>query len=220
MTPELAITVAVVTGGHAFDVVNFHQLFRSLDGIDAYIQHMDDFAHSSEAVRDSYNAVLFYSMMVDMPTDGGLPGYAGKPKTMLEHLGETEQGIVILHHAILAYPQWPTWNKIVGIQDRGFDYFDDQTVRTEIAAPDHPVTQGLADWEMVDETYLMNDAGEGCEVLLTTDHPQSMHTLAWAHHYRKARVFCYAAGHDDHAWSNPNFRQMLTRGLVWTAKRL
>ena len=220
MIPKPPITVAVVTGGHAFDVVGFHKLFRGLDGVDAYIQHMDDFAHSPEAVRDSYDAILFYSMMVDPPTDDGLPGYAGKPKTTLERLGGTEQGIVILHHAILAYPQWPTWNEIVGIQDRSFDYFDDQRVHTEIAAPDHPVTRGLADWEMVDETYLMNDAGEGCEVLLATDHPQSMHPLAWVHHYRKARVFCYAAGHDDHAWSNPGFRQVLTRGLLWTARRL
>ena len=150
------------------------------------------------------------------------PGSVGEiyARQVLEHLGETEQGIILLHHAILAYPQWPTWNKIVGIQDRSFDYFDDQTVRTEIATPDHLVTQGLADWEMGDETYLMNDAGGECKVLLTTDHPQSMRTLAWAHQYRRARVFCYAAGHDNHAWSNPSFRQVVTRGILWAARRL
>lgn len=42
------ITVAVITGGHSYDVMSFQRLFRSLDGVEAYIQHMDDFATSSE----------------------------------------------------------------------------------------------------------------------------------------------------------------------------
>ena len=62
--------------------------------------------------------VLFFFMMLEGPTDEGLPGYCGQPKTAIEHLGQTGQGIVILHHALLAYPQWPVWREIVGIADR------------------------------------------------------------------------------------------------------
>ena len=39
-----SIKVAVVTGGHRFDVPNFHGLFRKLEGVDAYIQSLEDFA--------------------------------------------------------------------------------------------------------------------------------------------------------------------------------
>ena len=102
--------IAVVTGGHNYDVVNFNLLFRSLEGIDAYIQHMDDFTASPEEVRDSYNAVLFYTMLMDNPRDEGAPGYAGLPRTVLDHLGQTKQGIFMLHHAILAYPQYGVRN--------------------------------------------------------------------------------------------------------------
>ena len=43
-----SLRVAVVTGGHAFDVPNFHRLFRQLPGIDAYPQHLEHFASSPE----------------------------------------------------------------------------------------------------------------------------------------------------------------------------
>jgi len=37
------VKVAVITGGHSYNVQGFHQLFRSLKGIDAYVQHIQDF---------------------------------------------------------------------------------------------------------------------------------------------------------------------------------
>ena len=94
-SPGEAVQVAVITAGHPFDVPSFHRLFRSLRGVNAMIQHLDDFASSPESVRDGYQAVLFYFMMMPTPTDEKLPGYAGKPKAALEHLGETRQGIVV-----------------------------------------------------------------------------------------------------------------------------
>ena len=146
-TIEDLISCAVLTGGHGYDVLNFHRLFRGLAGVDAYIQHMDDFASARANVRDSYDVVLFYTMLMEGPTDDGGPWYAGRPKTALEHLGETEQGIVLLHHAILAYPQWPVWSEIAGIQDRSFGHHPEQTLRVAIAAPEHPITRDRNAWE-------------------------------------------------------------------------
>jgi type 1 glutamine amidotransferase len=214
------IKTAVVTGGHAYDVPNFHKLFRSLKGIDAYIQPMDDFASSPEEVRDSYDVVLFYIMLIEGPQDEGLPWYAGKPKAALEHLGEEEQGIVVLHHAILAYPQWPVWREIAGIDGRNFGYDHDQSLRIHIANPTHPITRGLTDWDMVDETYTMRDADESNDILLTVDHPRSMKTIAWTRYYKKSRLFCWQSGHDNAAWLAPNFQEILTRGIQWVAKRI
>ena len=211
------IKIAVVTGGHSFDVLNFHRLFRCLKGVDTYIQHMDDFASSPQEVRDSYDAVLFYTMLREGPTDEGMPWYAGQPKTALEHLGDTEQGIFMLHHAILAYPQWQFWSDLCGIQERSFGYHADQTIQVELTHVEHPITKGLTTWDMVDETYTMSEPGEGNEILLTVDHPNSMRAVAWTRTYKKTRVFCYALGHDNQAWSNPSFRTVLERGIRWVA---
>ena len=220
-TAQNAVKVAVVTGGHSYDVPNFHRLFRSLEGIDAYIQNIDDFCSSTEEVRDDYDVVLFYIMMPNAPTDEGLPWYAGKPKTALDHLGETDQGILVLHHAILAYQQWPPWNELVGIPDRTLGSFHiGETVEVKVANPEHPITKGMSSWEMMDETYVMNDAGEGNEILLTADHPRSMKTIAWTRSYRNARVFCCESGHDNRTWADPSFRTILARGIKWAAGRI
>ena len=215
-----SLRVAIVTGGHSFDVPNFHALFLSLAGeMDILIQSIDDFASSPEVVRDAYDVVVFYTMMMDGPSDEGHPWYAGKPKTALEHLGATRQGIVVLHHALLAYPKWPVWDALVGIKNRTFGFHIGETVTTHVAASDHPVTKGLADWTMIDETYSMADAGPDSEILLTYDHPKSMRTIAWTRQYRNSRVLCYEAGHDNRTWVDANFRTVLARGIAWASDR-
>ena len=217
---ETDVTVAVITGYHSFDVVDFHELFRGLEGVRAYTQHLELFAASPEAVRDSYDVVLFFFAPVETPHDEGLPWWAGKPRAAVEHLGETEQGIIVLHHAVLAYLDWPVWGEIVGIPDRSHGYHPGQTIRVDIANPEHPITKGLTAWEIVDETYTVQDAGEGSDILLTVDHPKSIRTVAWTRRYRKARVFVNVLGHDNEAWSEPNFAEVLARGIRWAAGRL
>ncbi len=217
---QQTVRIAVVTGGHCYNVPPFHDLFRSLEDILADVQHLDDYCSSSTEVRRSYDAIVFYIMMTATPSDEGLPWYAGKQLTALTELGELSQGIVLLHHAILAYPDWPKWQEIVGFDPQFSGYRIGETIRTEIADPDHPITRGVEPWEMIDETYQMMNAGEGCHVLLTCDHPRNAHTLAWTRQYRGARVFCYQSGHDDRTWVNPSFREVLRRGILWTAGRI
>ncbi len=97
----------------------------------------------------------------------------GKPKTALEHLGATEQGLVVLHHALLAYPQWPVWNEMVGIQDRRFGHHPEQILHVEIGNAEHPITTGLHVWHRVDETYLMDEPGADSDILLTATIPRA-----------------------------------------------
>ena len=225
------IKLAVVTGGKTHDVIGFQRLFRSLDGIDAYVQHIDDFAAEQESIRDAYDAVLFYLMMLDGPTDDGLPAYCGRPKAALKRLGQTGQGIVLLHHAILAYPDWPIWDDMVGMTQRTIaGYSHDETLNIRVTDAAHPIMQGLDDWTMIDETYNMHnpeinnqEIGYGVsnnQVLLTVEHIDSMSTVAWTRRHRHSRVFCLQLGHDSQSWIDPNFQAALARGIRWCADRL
>lgn len=208
-SPVEECVTAVVTGMHAFEVPAFHALFRSLPDVGFYLQDLENLVADEEHVFDQYDVLLFYNMHRDTPQ--------GKAKAVLERLGESTQGIFVLHHALLAFPEWSLWSEIIGIDDRSFEYYHDQTLHIEVADPAHPVTQGLAPWTMVDETYLMDDAGEGSRILLTTDHPKSMGTIAWTRQYRNSRVFCLESGHDHQAFVDPNFRTVLARGIRWAA---
>jgi len=211
------IEMAVITGAKSHDVIGFHKLFKNLDGITSYIQHIDDFASSPESVRDGYDAVLFFFMMRENPVDEGLPEYRGKPRSALEHLGQTGQGLIMLHHALLAYPQWTVWDEVVGMTNRTLSkYQHDEPFKMIVVDENHSVTQGLSDWAILDETYLMANAAGDNHILLRTDHAQSMETVAWVRQYKASRVFCLQPGHDHQGWDDENFRRVLKQGIEWS----
>jgi len=207
-----AIKTAVVTGNHAFDVPAFHTMLRALPEVDFYLQDLANLVVDTQAVFDQYDVLLFYNFHQPTPE--------GKARTTLERLGTTKQGIVVLHHALLAFPEWPFWSELCDLQDRGtFSYDHGQTLDLAVVDRAHPVTEGTASWRMVDETYLMQDAGQDSRVLLTTDHPKSMRTIAWARQFGQARVLCSASGHDHQTYADPRFRRFLARGIHWAAGR-
>lgn len=211
---EIPIKTAVITGGHDFDVPAFTRLFRVLANVNAYIQTLDDFAADAGKVRDWYDVVVFYNHHQETPASDT------HQRATLERLGETEQGIVVLHHGLLAFRDWPLWDQVVGIEDRGVGYDHDQQLTIHVADPDHPITRGVGDFAMVDETYKIDEPGPDSHVLLTTDHPKSMEAIAWTRTYGKSRVFCYESGHDASAFDNPHFRTVLGRGIAWAARRI
>jgi uncharacterized protein len=219
--PDLQLKTAVITGQHAFDVPAFTRLFRVLPNVNPFIQTLDDFVADEGKARDWYDIVLFYNFHQETPEDSEEASpWARRTHAALTRLGQTEQGIVVLHHALMAHRQWPFWSNLVGIEERGLGYHHDQQIDVHLEDPEHPITRGLADWQMVDETYTINEPGAGSDILLTTDHPQSMRSLAWARTIGKARVFCCALGHDAQAFDNTNFRTLLSRGITWAAGRL
>ena len=214
------IKTAVITGSHPYDVVGFQTLLRGLPEIDAYPQNLEDFVTDTGGSRESYEALVFYNAHIPTPGDELYP-MGGNARDVLSTLGESDQGIFLLHHAILAYADWQLWQDMCGgVVLTDGPVYQDQTVRIRNVAPGHPITRGIADFEVVDETYGANDAGEGSEVLLKTDHPESMKTMAWTRRYKNARVFCYQSGHDAIAFDNPGFQAVVTRGIQWCAGRI
>ncbi len=212
-------SVAVVTGGHAYDVPGFHALFRNLSGADCYIQHMEDFVSDAGQVRQDYDVVLFYNMPGGAPQPE-LEGYQGRIAGVLEELGSRSQGVFVLHHGILAYPDWPFWSDLIGMVERSFTFHHDEQLHVEIAQHDHPITAGLSAWEMVDETYVMAEPAADNDILLTVDHPRSTKAIAWSRTFRQAPVFCFQSGHDNKTYANPHFRRIVERGIQWCAGRL
>ncbi|MDQ2733368.1 MAG: ThuA domain-containing protein [Armatimonadota bacterium] len=213
------IKVAVVTGQHPFHLPGFHALFRSLPEVDFYSQHLEDFVTDVAGVRDEYDTVVFYNHHQTTPGTEG-DWWDRATQHSFERFGTTSQGIFILHHGMSAFRQWPFWSELCGIEDRRLEFTMDQTVEVQIADPSHPITSGLPAWEMVDETYLMPSAGDGSHILLTTEHPRSMKTLAWTRQHGSARVFCLQPGHGPGAFEHPTFRTIVGRGIGWTAGRV
>ena len=79
------IKTAVVTGGHAFDVLAFHSLLRSLPEVDFYLQALENLAADTERVLDQYDVLVFYNMHTATPE--------GRVRAVLERLRQSDQGI-------------------------------------------------------------------------------------------------------------------------------
>ena len=215
------IKVAVITGHHPYDVVGFQTLFRNLPGIDAYPQNIEDFVTDTGESRGTYEALVFYNYHLPTPGSEQYP-MGGSVMEALTTLGDSKQGIFLLHHAILAYPEWPQWQEISGGIHLAEDgpVHQDQVVQIRNVSPRHPITQNLQDFDVIDETYGANNAENNSEILLTTDHSESMKTMAWTRQYKNARVFCYQSGHDRAVFNNEGFQTVLMRGIQWCAGRI
>ena len=73
---------------------------------------------------------------------------------------------------------------------------------------------------MVDETYIMKEASDNSQILLSTNHAKSMRTLAWTRELGKTRIFCYASGHGKETFEDNNFRKILKRGIQWVSRKI
>ncbi len=212
------IQVAVVTGGHSFQVPPFYEVFRQMSDVDFYPQSLDEFT-ADDWMAGEYHVVVFYHMHRFKAGDA-LPWYQGKIFSTLERLGGSPQGICLLHHSLVAFEEWPFWSELAGMEDRTMKAFHmGQSIPVEVANPDHPITSGINDWTPTDETYEMPDARpeNGNNILLTTTHPKSARTLAWTRKFRNSRVFCYQSGHDTQTFDDPNFRRILHQAVRWLA---
>ena len=90
--------VAVLVECHPYDIVNFQKMLWSFEDCDCYVQPFDLFIQDAEN-RDSYDTVLYYSMSLPLPEEG-----SDRYRYMVQELGNTKQGIILMHHALLSFP--------------------------------------------------------------------------------------------------------------------
>ena len=208
------IKVAVVVGRHAYDVQSFQKAFTDNADFEVYIQCLELFTCSPKEQRESYDAVVFYNCHAETPP----PESEWNERTALEQLGDTAQGIMILHHAFIAYHSWPLWAEISGLALTHFSYHQDEEVEYRILK-DHAITAKSNAFRMIDETFVMNEPDEDSEVLVATNHSPSMRAILWTRKFRNSRVVCYQSGHGAAAYTDKNFRSLLRESILWLAEK-
>lgn len=212
------MAVAVITGAHPIDVAPFQDAVTSVSTAPCYFQSIYEFAAEPAAVRHGYEAVVFYHWHLPTPEPEPAEWWQRGVRQSIEELG-TGQGIVVLHHSLVAFPDWPVWDRLCGFSDRTFTYHQGQDFHVNVVDRANPATFDVDDFDIRDETYLMRSPDEGrVTPLLQVDHPLSMRTIAWHHEVGKSRVFCLQLGHDAQAYANRGFRRVLQSGLTWSKR--
>jgi len=87
-------------------------------------------------------------------------------------------------------------------------------------ATNHPVTQGLADFDVNDEFYYALKFAKSPRItpLLNVTIEGAPHTVAWA--WQRAdggRSFGFSGCHFHRNWSLPEYRRLVVQGVLWSA---
>lgn len=217
------VRVLVVTGGHAFEKEPFFQVFKDNTEITFQAaEHPKAQALLKPAAAKDYDVLVLYDMYQ--------PITAEVQADFVARLKEGK-GLVVLHHAIASYQGWPEYAKMIGakyyleptvvggVEKKRSGYKHDMKFTLHVADTNHPITRGLKDFEIHDETYKWFDVAADCHPLLTTTEPESNPVVAWSKTYEAARVVYLQSGHDHFAFENPNFRKLLQQAIRWAAQK-
>jgi hypothetical protein len=213
------LKVAVLVENHPYDVINFQKMLESFEGCECYVQPVDLFIRDVDGNGPKYDTVIYYNMNIPIPADG-----SPIDKYMKDELGAGGQGIIILHHALLSFQRWELYTEVCGMRVRGeggiFKYTQNQKVDAIISDATHPVTAGMENFTIIDETYILGEPEEpGNQILIKTENETSIKNIAWVRQYRNSRVFCFASGHDNLVYENPGFRKILHNAIIWTSSK-
>lgn len=223
--------VLVVTGGHAFEQPQFFKIFEDNKEITfKSVEHPNpktqpgapDPLHpllKPDAAKD-YDVIVLYDMWQPITDEA---------KADFVSLLKAGKGLVALHHCLASYQAWDEYAAIIGgkywLKDRGegsakkpkSTYKHGVRFNVHVADPKHPVTKGMKDFEMFDETYGGFEVKTGVKPLLTTTEATSGKTIGWAKTYGKSRVVYIELGHDHLAYENPSYQRLIAQAIKWTA---
>jgi len=209
------IRVLVLTGGHGFKPEPFFKMFQDNPEItftaDKQVKAAEGYDRPD---LYTFNVVVLYDAPSNITDD---------EKTRFLGLFDRGIGVVVLHHAYLAYPAWPEYERIAGGSyvytqgqlDSGLkssNYKGDVNIPVTVVAA-HPVTAGLHDFVLHDELYWdMHMLTNSTPLLKTGDE-----WLAWYRTEKNSRVVGTIVGHG--CYDDPNFRRLLANSIRWAAKR-
>ena len=208
-----SLQLMVVTGGHGFDRPTFFAMFAEMPHI-GYEEIEQPLANEMIAAGrvEKYDAIVFYDMY-DSITDEQKKGYL--------NLIAQQKPLLFLHHALVSYQAWPTFKNIVGGKyhtsdtSRESNYHHDEQISVKVLDPAHPVTDGVQNFKILDETYGNCEINRDVKPLLWTEHPLSMPYLGWVNHFSGHSIVYLQGGHGPSAYADPNFRQILQQAIRW-----
>jgi type 1 glutamine amidotransferase len=208
-TPK-KLRVLVVAGGHGYDVKPFREVFHAYKDMDCTFIDEKTTGEAFEDISNfSYDAIVLYNYKRKITE---------KQQENFLKLMDRGVGLVVLHHAIYGYLPWKEYYKVVGSTAPLDGWKDDVEYKVHVEDPKHPITQGVTDFTITDETYHDYKVDPKVHVILTTDEPLNAKTIAWVHTYRNSPVCYLQLGHGPTAYSDKNFVTLLGNSIRWSTK--
>ncbi|MCD6303734.1 MAG: ThuA domain-containing protein [Planctomycetes bacterium] len=219
------LRVLVVTGGHGYDKKTFPKVFSQCRSVELEIRELKNGSPCpfEDVSKWPYDVIVLYNCRNKLTES---------QRANFLKLMDRGVGLVVLHHAIVAYPDWDEWEKIIGakyylapttingVRHARSVWKHGQDIPLHVEDPNHPITRGMKDFVVNDETYGKWTYFPGSRVLLTTTNPLNNHEVCWAKTYRNSRVVYMQLGHGTKAYTNAGYQRVVARSIQWVAGRI
>ena len=215
------IKVLLVTGDDVQPAHNWREVSQALRETLITSDKFDVRICEDAGVLDSTATVSHYDLVFLALYNAKTPTLSVDAKANLLSFVKNGKGVAISHLSSASFKEWEEFPKLCGrCWVMGKSGHGPRTVfKARIANKDHPITQGLADFEADDELYAKLQGDAAITVLVEADSDWSKKTepLAFTVEYGKGRVFHETFGHDGKALRNPAVQKLIQRGCEWAA---
>ncbi len=132
-------------------------------------------------------------------------------------------GLVMFHFACGAFQEWPEFVELAGRvwnpKKRSHDPRGPFMVR--VIDAEHPIMQGVQDFEITDELYTCLDGSPKIHVIAaaTSKVDGKEYPMAFVRNFGQGRVFHIVLGHDKKAIEAKGLERLLQQGVLWSAEK-
>lgn len=217
---DVPTRVAIITGGHSYDKEPFEAMWASIQDIkpEYYDYPKGKCGFFDDDKYKNYDTIVLYNFHHKIN--------GKQQKNFLDMLNSGKK-IIVMHHAISAFPDWAEYSKIIGakyfLEDTEWEgkkyerskYKHDVKIPVHIADRNHPITNGVENFEEIDEVYSQFYISPDVHVLLTTNHADSASFIAWVNKYNNSEVFFIQLGHGPQIFGNEQFRKLISSAINW-----
>ena len=156
--------------------------------------------------------------------DGGTCSPA--ERAVLEPYLRRGGGLVVFHDGMCSDD--PAWFARLagGSKQHGEMNYSPGRLALRVVDRDHPITTGVADFELEDEAFFRLSRAPGMHVILEAPLPLNgeVHPQAWTYERtapggEPCRSFVWMQGHHTANFLKPGPRDLILRGLAWAARR-
>lgn len=215
------LKVLLVTGDDVAPAHNWKEVSQAIGETLTAAGKFDVRICEDAGLLDSAAGLKNYDVIFLHLYNAKTPTLTPAAKQNLEEFVKGGKGLAISHLSSASFKEWAEFRKMCGrywVMGKS-GHGPRSTFKTRVVKADHPITQGLQDFEADDELYAKLEGDAPITVLVEADSDWSKKTepLAFTVQYGQGRVFHEAFGHDGKAIRNPSVQKLIVRGCEWAA---
>jgi type 1 glutamine amidotransferase len=168
------------------------------------------------ALADPGHAQLLV-VNVGNPAEARAPERIAAAAAGLLRLLDNGGGLLAVHASATSFTGMREWPEILGgrwVRGTTMHPPRDECV-VSVTDADHPLSEGLRDFTVVDERYSYLETGSDVTVLHDHHFENARHPLVWARDAGPGRVVYDALGHDTASYDAPGHQELLDRSIRW-----